>query len=119
MDAIGVILNMISSSMRTEELLQELKKSNAELEAQAKELEDAKKAWLQERAVGRSQDQNLLGALVNNEFHGRTYAFQANLDKKVEALTLHDVNTAVRKVLSLDSLSVFKAGDFKKAGIPQ
>ncbi|MEK6554488.1 MAG: histidine kinase dimerization/phospho-acceptor domain-containing protein, partial [Bdellovibrionota bacterium] len=40
MDSIGVILNMISSSMRTEELLQELKKSNAELEAQAKELED-------------------------------------------------------------------------------
>ena len=43
MDAIGVILNMISSSMRTEELLQELKKSNAELEAQAKELEDKAK----------------------------------------------------------------------------
>jgi len=43
MDSIGVILNMISSSMRTEELLQELKKSNAELEAQAKELEDKAK----------------------------------------------------------------------------
>jgi signal transduction histidine kinase/ActR/RegA family two-component response regulator len=43
MDGIGVILNMISSSMRTEELLQELKKSNAELEAQAKELEDKAK----------------------------------------------------------------------------
>ena len=43
MDSIGVILNMISSSMRTEELLQELKRSNAELEAQAKELEDKAK----------------------------------------------------------------------------
>lgn len=40
MDSVGVILNMISSSMRTEELLQELKRSNAELETQAKELED-------------------------------------------------------------------------------
>ncbi|MGE0172580.1 MAG: HAMP domain-containing protein [Oligoflexales bacterium] len=40
MDSIGVILNMISSSMRTEELLQELKRSNAELEAQANELND-------------------------------------------------------------------------------
>jgi HAMP domain-containing protein/signal transduction histidine kinase/CheY-like chemotaxis protein len=38
MDSIGVILNMISSSMRTEELLAQLKKSNAELEAQANEL---------------------------------------------------------------------------------
>src|SRR6185437_4207460 len=43
MDSIGVILNMISSSMRTEELLQELKRSNAELEAQATELEDKAK----------------------------------------------------------------------------
>ncbi|MGZ3696888.1 MAG: ATP-binding protein, partial [Bdellovibrionota bacterium] len=40
MDSIGVVLNMIASTMRTEELLQELKRSNAELEAQAKELED-------------------------------------------------------------------------------
>jgi signal transduction histidine kinase/HAMP domain-containing protein/ActR/RegA family two-component response regulator len=40
MASVGVILNMISSSMRTEELLQQLKKSNAELEAQAAELND-------------------------------------------------------------------------------
>ena len=38
MDGVGVILNMISSSMRTEELLPQLKKSNAELGAQATEL---------------------------------------------------------------------------------
>jgi signal transduction histidine kinase/CheY-like chemotaxis protein len=43
MDSIGVILNMISSTMRTEELLQEVKRSNAELEAQAKELEEKAK----------------------------------------------------------------------------
>ena len=43
MASIGVILNMISSSMRTEELLQQLKKSNAELEAQAKELNEKAK----------------------------------------------------------------------------
>ncbi|HTB72541.1 MAG TPA: ATP-binding protein, partial [Polyangiaceae bacterium] len=40
MASVGVILNMISSSMRTEELLQQLKTSNAELEAQAAELND-------------------------------------------------------------------------------
>jgi signal transduction histidine kinase/HAMP domain-containing protein/ActR/RegA family two-component response regulator len=43
MDSVGVILNMMSSSMRTEELLQQLKKSNAELEAQAGELNDKAK----------------------------------------------------------------------------
>ncbi len=40
MDNVGVILNMIGSSMRTDELLQELKRSNAELEAQAGELNE-------------------------------------------------------------------------------
>ena len=43
MGSVGVILNMISSSMRTEELLQQLQKSNAELEAQAAELNDKAK----------------------------------------------------------------------------
>ena len=43
MDSVGVMINMISSSMRTEELLQQLKKSNAELEAQAGELNDKAK----------------------------------------------------------------------------
>jgi signal transduction histidine kinase/HAMP domain-containing protein/ActR/RegA family two-component response regulator len=43
MDSIGVILNMISSSMRTEELLNQLQKSNAELEAQAGELNEKAK----------------------------------------------------------------------------
>ena len=43
MAGVGVILNMMSSSMRTEELLQQLKKSNAELEAQATELNEKAK----------------------------------------------------------------------------
>jgi len=43
MDSVGVILNMLSSSMRTEELLAQLKRSNAELEAQAAELNDKAK----------------------------------------------------------------------------
>jgi signal transduction histidine kinase/HAMP domain-containing protein/ActR/RegA family two-component response regulator len=43
MASVGVILNMISSSMRTEELLQQLKTSNAELEAQATELNEKAK----------------------------------------------------------------------------
>src|SRR4029077_7547652 len=43
MSSIGVILNMISSSMRTEELLEQLTTSNAELEAQATELNEKAK----------------------------------------------------------------------------
>ncbi|WP_409477599.1 HAMP domain-containing protein [Pseudobdellovibrio sp. HCB154] len=43
MQSIGVVFNMISASMRTEELLQELQRSNAELEGRSQELEDKAK----------------------------------------------------------------------------
>lgn len=84
---------------------------------QPAEFEAAKKAWQQQRNVQRSQDVAILATLSANEFNGRTFAFQANTEKKVEALTLHEVNTALRKVLSVEGLSIVRAGDFKKAGI--
>jgi signal transduction histidine kinase/ActR/RegA family two-component response regulator len=40
MQSIGVVFNMIGAGMRTEELLQELQRSNAQLEGRSKELED-------------------------------------------------------------------------------
>ncbi|MBO9539525.1 HAMP domain-containing protein [bacterium] len=40
MDRLGVVMNTISATMRTEELLQELTRSNAMLEGQTKSLED-------------------------------------------------------------------------------
>ncbi len=84
---------------------------------QPAELDVAKQAFAQERVVTRSEDGTLVDILAANSFHGRTMAFQAGIDKKVADLTLHDVNTALRKVLNLEGLAIFKAGDFKKAGI--
>ncbi|BDC49230.1 peptidase M16 [Bryobacterales bacterium F-183] len=81
------------------------------------EVESAKKSYLQERVIMRSQDGALVSILGANEFHGRTMAFQQNMEKKIEALTLHDVNTVLRKVLSPENLTIYKAGDFKKAGV--
>ncbi len=43
MELIGVVLNMNASNMRTEELLEKLKKSNVELEVQTDELEEKAK----------------------------------------------------------------------------
>jgi HAMP domain-containing protein/signal transduction histidine kinase/AmiR/NasT family two-component response regulator len=43
MESVGITLNVISSSTRTEELLKELQRSNAGLETQAKELEEKAK----------------------------------------------------------------------------
>jgi HAMP domain-containing protein/signal transduction histidine kinase/CheY-like chemotaxis protein len=59
MENVGVILNMIGSSMRTEELLQELKRSNAELEAQAGELNEKAKLLEQKNSEVELASQSL------------------------------------------------------------
>ena len=59
MENVGVILNMIGSSMRTEELLQELKRSNAELEAQAGELNEKAKLLEQKNSEVELASRNL------------------------------------------------------------
>ncbi|HYG66267.1 MAG TPA: ATP-binding protein, partial [Anaeromyxobacteraceae bacterium] len=59
MENVGVILNMIGSTMRTEELLQELKLSNAELEAQAGELNDKAKLLEQKNSEVELASRNL------------------------------------------------------------
>ncbi len=59
MENVGVILNLIGSSMRTEELLQELKRSNAELEAQASELNEKAKLLEQKNSEVELASQSL------------------------------------------------------------
>jgi zinc protease len=43
--------------------------------------------------------------------------FEAGLEKKVEALTAEQVVEAMRRHLDPAQVSIFKAGDFKKASI--
>jgi signal transduction histidine kinase/HAMP domain-containing protein len=59
MENVGVTLNLIGSSMRTEQLLQELKHSNAELEAQAGELNDKAKLLEQKNSEVELASRNL------------------------------------------------------------
>ena len=81
----------------------------------ADELATAKKGWLQSRNVQRSQDAALAARLLSNEREGRTMAFDIELEKKVSALTVAEVNDAWRKHMDLSQLSIITAGDFKKA----
>ena len=45
----------------------------------------------------------------------RTMAFDKEIEAKVAALTLDQVNQAVKQVFTVDSLSVVAAGDFAGA----
>ena len=85
----------------------------------ADEVAAAKKAWLDEQAVARSQDQMLAGTLARREFYDRTMKFDEALEAKVAALTPAQVSEAFRRHIDLSALSYVKAGDFKKAGVLQ
>jgi zinc protease len=79
------------------------------------EIAEAKKGWLQERNLMRSEDRSLASILADNEFEGRTMAFQADIEKKVAALTPQQIAEAMRRHIDPSKLSYVKAGDFKKA----
>lgn len=79
----------------------------------AQELDAARAGWLQGRTVARAQDQQLAGRLATDLFVERTMKYDADLERKVAALTVDQVNAALRKYVSLDKMSVVKAGAFK------
>jgi zinc protease len=85
----------------------------------ADEVAAAKKAIRDQRIVGRSQDMALLGLLTAREEFDRTMQWDEQMDAKLEALTADQVNAAFRRHVSLDQLSIVKAGDFKAAGAYQ
>jgi zinc protease len=85
----------------------------------ADEVAAAKKAWMQERTIGRSQDGALAGLLAGRSRFERTLKFDEAFEAKVSALTLEQVNAAFRKHIDPSTFVVVKAGDFKKASVLQ
>jgi zinc protease len=79
------------------------------------ELAFAKHAWLQGQAVGRNEDAGVARDLAAYLPLSRTFAYDADLEKQVSALTVDQVNAALRKYLDPSKLAIVKAGDFAKA----
>jgi len=77
------------------------------------ELKDARAGYLQERKVGRSNDQGLAYRLANNLFVGRTMAYSGKVDDRINNLTLAEINTTMRKWLKPEKISYIQAGDFE------
>lgn len=79
------------------------------------EISQAKQGWLLNRQRTRGQDLSLAGNLINHLSLGRTFAWEDELDKKVQSLTPEQINAAMKKYLTIDKISIVKAGDFAKA----
>ena len=78
------------------------------------ELIQAQKAFLQELKVGRSQDSRLASLLAEGLSSGRTLAFQGAIEKKIDGLTVEEVNAAIRKHLKPEKFNIVRGGDFTK-----
>ena len=85
----------------------------------ADEVATARKAWLEERMVSRSQDQVLLTNLTQGERFDRTLKWDEAFEAKVAAVTPEQVSEAFRRHIDPSGLLIVKAGDFKKAGVLQ
>lgn len=81
----------------------------------AAELTEAKKAWRQGEEVNRTEDPMLSRRLADYLSYERTMGFDKDIEAKVAALTLEQVNEAVKQVFKIESLSVIAAGDFAGA----
>jgi zinc protease len=113
----SIISNPKNSPKVESSFRDELRKTLAEGFTQ-KELDAAKSAIHDARVLGRSGDAAILGLIMTRAEQERTLAWDTQLDEKLAALTLDQVNAAFRKHVT-NSFSVVQAGDFKKAGVYQ
>ncbi|CAN5580455.1 pitrilysin family protein [soil metagenome] len=80
----------------------------------AEELKNAISGYLQGQNVNRSQDGYLSGKLSGNLFLSRTMKWNEDLEKKIAALSVEQVNAAMRKWLKPEKITIVQAGDFNR-----
>ena len=79
------------------------------------ELDEAKKGYIDYRAINRSQDALVASQWVALMQEGSDWTESKENDEKIKNLTLDEVNAAFRKMVKRENLTVVLAGDQKKA----
>lgn len=80
----------------------------------AEELKSNLGSWLNERKTRLGNDGTLIGLTNSYLQYGIPLDDYDNLENKVKALKVEDVNTVLRKYLSLEKMTSVYAGDFNK-----
>jgi len=80
------------------------------------EFAEAKNSWAQQRQIGRTNDGGLAGTLGAWTHVGRTMAWDAEFEARVQALTVEQVRDAMRRHLDLTKMTFMRGGDFAGAG---
>ena len=84
----------------------------------ADQLKVAKTGLLQARTLSRAQDRSLVDVLTDRLDRDRTLAYDAKVDRDIEALTPEQASAAFRKYFDPAKLVIVRAGDFAK-GAPK
>ncbi|AXK73350.1 insulinase family protein [Lysobacter sp. TY2-98] len=79
------------------------------------ELRDAVAGLLTQRKQSRASDGAVAGTLSHNLYLGRTMDYQAQFDAHLAALSVAEVNAALKRHFDPAKLSIYLAGDFAKA----
>jgi zinc protease len=77
------------------------------------ELDAGRTSVLNQRRLGRAQDAAVVGALGSNLYLQRSFALHQQNDDRIAALTLDQVNAALRRYIDPAAWAVMWAGDFK------
>jgi zinc protease len=78
-----------------------------------RELDEGRNGLLNQRRLSRAQDGAVAGALISNQYLGRRFALQQQVDDAIGALTPAQVNDALRRYIDPAKWVVMWAGDFK------
>lgn len=78
------------------------------------EFKKAVAAWVQQRKIGLGTDQSLAQRLSSYMDEGKDLDFYTYNEAQVAALTLDQVNAALRKYISPDKITYLYVGDFSK-----
>lgn len=79
------------------------------------EVKAAKAGWLQQRALSRGVDRELVGTLLTREDEERTLEWDAELEAKVAALTPQAIHAAFQRYIDPERISYVRAGSFEEA----
>jgi zinc protease len=79
-----------------------------------KEVDDAKRALMQQRRIARAQDSTVAKSLVAQEYLGRTFAETAKLDAQIEAATAEQASAALAKYIAPQRMAYAYGGDFER-----
>jgi zinc protease len=83
------------------------------------EVAKARKMWLDQAKVSRTEEGSIAGLLAARERWGRTLDWDAKREAAVAAVTADQVNATFKKYMASLQISIVKGGDFKKANAYQ